>query len=195
MTQVLVVLNNITCTDTEDIAGADEFYLVGGVSDGANTAGLLTQPVSINDGQIKNFQTGGGEVFDFDVPENRVLKVAWVAFDEDAAKDWNKHGETIQKIGGAISGGLATIPNPYTATAAILLPFAINAAGGIMQLDKDDDLGTHARSFPMWAIPDGTHHQSWSVNGGSGWWSSWQYAVSYRVIKGQKAIDAFRTGF
>lgn len=184
MTNIAVFLDSITCRDTEDIAGADEFYLVGAVSDGSTSEGIFTKPVSINDGQSKPFGVGGGRVFQADVPEDHVLKVAWVAFDADASKDWEEHGDTVKKIGGAVAGGLASIPNPYTAAAAVILPFAITAAGGIMEMDKDDNLGSHTREFPIWSLPNGSHVQTWVFRGGSGWWSSWRYAVRYRVVKG-----------
>ncbi|AFZ22086.1 hypothetical protein [Allocoleopsis franciscana] len=184
MSRIRVVLENVTCYDTEDVTGADEFYLVGAISDGQQSSGVLTRPISVNDKQTKSFGIGGGTVFDAEVPEDRILKVALVAFDEDAGKDWSNHGDTITKIGQAVSSGLATIPNPYTAGAAVILPFAISAVGGVMSLDKDDELGQHLREFPVWSVPNGDHFQIWPFKGGGGWYSSWRYAVRYRVIKG-----------
>ncbi|MBD1823117.1 hypothetical protein H6F51_11580 [Cyanobacteria bacterium FACHB-DQ100] len=184
MPRIRVVLQDVTCYDTEDVTGADEFYLTGAVSDGGNSAGVLTRPISVNDKQTKAFGIGGGTIFDADVPENRILKVALIAFDEDSNKDWSKHGEVVTKIGQAVSSGLATIPNPYTAAAGTILPFAISAIGGIMSLDQDDELGQHLREFPVWAIPNGESLQIWGFKGGGGWYSSWRYAVRYRVIRG-----------
>jgi hypothetical protein len=189
MTRTVVSLDSVFCRDTEDVTGADEFYLVGGVSDGGTTKGILTKPLSINDGQRKSFGEGGGVVFDADVPNDRVLKVAFTAFDEDAAHDWDKHGENVMKIASAVSTGLKAIPNPYTAAAALILPIAVSAVGGIMKLDQDDMLGTHAGDFPMWAVPETPHPRIASIKGGGGWWSSWRYTITYRVLKG-KAIDS-----
>lgn len=184
MARMRVELLDIMCGDTEDVSGGDEFYLAGAVSDGGTSVGVLTAPVSINNGQTKGFADGGGVVFDADVPDGRILKVALVAFDEDSGKDWAKRGEVVTKIGGAVAGGLAAIPNPYTLAAAAILPFAIQTVGGLMSLDQDDDLGQHAREFPVGALPNGTHLQTWSVRGGGGWWSSWRYTVRYQVTKG-----------
>ncbi|HEY9709459.1 MAG TPA: hypothetical protein V6D48_14745, partial [Oculatellaceae cyanobacterium] len=81
MSRIRVVLENVTCYDTEDVTGADEFYLVGAISDGQQSSGVLTRPISVNDKQTKSFGIGGGTVFDAEVPEDRILKVALMAFD------------------------------------------------------------------------------------------------------------------
>jgi hypothetical protein len=184
MARVRVVLESVVCSDTEDVTGGDEFYLTGAVSDGAQSAGVLTRPISISKGETKPFGEGGGTVFDFDVPDERILKVALVAFDEDSNKDWARRGEMVTKIGQAVSSGLAAIPNPYTVGAATVLPLAIQVVGGIMSMDKDDELGQLLHEFPMWSLPNGSHAQVWNFTGGGWWYSNWKYAVRYQVIKG-----------
>ncbi|MGQ7296131.1 hypothetical protein [Quadrisphaera sp. KR29] len=179
-----VVLEDVSCADTEDVSGGDEFYLAGAVTDGAQSSGVLTRPLSINDRQTQRFGVGGGTVFDADVPDGRLLKVALVAFDEDAGKDWERRGETVTKIGQAVSAGLSKVPHPYTTGAAVVLPFAIAAVGGVMSLDGDDELGQHLREFPVGAVAAGSHQQVWSLRGGSSWWSRWRYTVRYQVLKG-----------
>jgi hypothetical protein len=63
------------------------------------------------------------------VPKDRVLKIVFIAFDEDANKDWSKRADFATKIGAAVSGGLKLIPNPYTSGASIALPFVIQGVG------------------------------------------------------------------
>src|SRR5262245_51470399 len=110
MSRVRVVLDDVICWDTEDVAGGDEFYLTGAVSDGQQNAGVLTVPLSIKGekkhGRTMRFGIGGGTVFDADVPDDRILKVALAAYDEDSNKDWTKQGENVTKIGQAVSAGL-----------------------------------------------------------------------------------------
>jgi hypothetical protein len=189
MARIRVVLEEVVCYDTEDITpifprALDEFYLVGAVSDGAQSAGVLTVPISIGGRQRRGFGTGGGTVFDAEVPDERIVKVALAALDEDAAKDWARHGEIISEIGKAVSAGLATIPNPYTTTAAAIMPLAMAAIGGLVQLDQDDRLGEHLREFPAWALPAGAHTQiaTFAGNPVPGY-SDWRYSVRYQVIK------------
>ncbi len=183
MARIQVVLESVVCSDTEDVTGGDEFYLTGAVSDGENSNGVLTRPISINAGQTKQFGVGGGTIFDFQVPDDRILKVALIAFDEDSNKDWEKHGDMVTKIGQAVSAGLGAIPNPYTAAAGMILPYALNAVGQIMSMDKDDELGQLGAEFPVGSLPVGEHVQFWNFNKEGGWYSDWRYAVQYRVIK------------
>jgi hypothetical protein len=178
-----VVLQDVVCNDTEDVTGPDEFYVTGAVSDGPNNAGVMTRPFSINNGQTKEFGEGGGTVFDADVPNDSILKVVLIAFDGDSNKDWSQHGEVVTKISQSVSAGLASIHDTYTAAAGVILPFVIQGVGGIMSLDKDDELGQHLREFPVGATPDGEHLQLWTFSQG-GWYSGWNYTVRYKIIKG-----------
>jgi hypothetical protein len=59
---VTIQLIDVSCGDTEDTAGGDEFYIVGALTDGtkANTKAVLTIPMDINDGQIKSFRSDRG---------------------------------------------------------------------------------------------------------------------------------------
>lgn len=183
MARIKLILQDVTCYDTEDVTGADEFYLVGAISDGIETSPVLTKPISVNDNQTKSFGDGGATVFDKEVPNDRVLKIALVAFDEDAGKDWSKHGEMVTKIGNTVSQGISSIPRPEAAAAGMILPFVIAGVGTLMQLDQDDELGKYTYDIPVSSLPNGNHLQVWSFQGGGGWWSSWKYAVRYRIIR------------
>lgn len=183
MSKIKVVLDSVVCGDPEDLGG-DEFYVAGAVSDGAQTSGVLTRPIDLEKNQTKAFGVGGGTVFDFDVPDDRILKIALIAYDEDSNKDWNNYGDWVTKLGQAVSAGLGAIPNPYTAAAGMILPYALNAVGQIMLLDKDDELGQLQAEFPVGSLPDGEHAQTWTFSKGGSFYSNWRYSVLYRVIKG-----------
>ena len=186
MPRVMVRLDDVVCFDPEDITGSgDEFYVIGAVSDGAQTEGVTTVPIQVKAGETEPFGVGGGVVFDKNVPSDRVLKVALTAFDEDAAKDWNKQSQIVDEIATAVAGGLAAIPNPYTAGAAVMLPFVVKIAGGIISLDKDDNLGSYTLDLPVWALRAGDNPQQWQFSGewGGGFlgFSRWSYALRYTV--------------
>ncbi len=69
--------------------GADESYLLGTVTDGdpARPGPVLTRPMGVNDGEHKPLGIGAGTVFDGDVPDDRVVEVGLMAFDEDFQRD------------------------------------------------------------------------------------------------------------
>ncbi|WP_414548921.1 hypothetical protein [Anabaena sp. CCY 0017] len=193
MVRMRVELVDVHCRDTEDVTGADEFYIVGAVglapmgkkeNDDLKIRGVLTRPISINDKQTKKFGQGGGTVFDSDVPENRILQIALVAFDEDSNKDWSNHGETVTKIGAGVSTALLATSVPPAQVAGLILPVAIGVVGGIMKMDKDDELGQHLREFPVQSLPNGSHLQIWNFKKRGNWYSSWDYTVRYKIHKG-----------
>jgi hypothetical protein len=105
-------------------------------------------------------------------------------YDEDANKDWSKHGEMVTKVGSAISAGLKAVPYPPAQITGTILPFAIAGVGLAMMLDKDDELGQLKRDLPVSAIPSGSHAQFWTLQKKGGWYSSWAYTVTYRIHKG-----------
>ena len=187
MTRMRVEIQSVYCGRpeyTEDVTGADEFYLTGAVTDGKTTSAVLTRPISINDGETKNFTIGGGTVFNADVPNDAILKVGLIAFDEDAAKDWNRRQEIINRITTTVSGGLAATGNPYAVGAAAVLPFVKDAIGVFVNLDEDDELGTHLQEWPAWLTPDGTHTASMYCTKVGSSYSNWRYRIFYRMIKG-----------
>jgi hypothetical protein len=193
MTRIRIELVDVYCRDTEDVTGADEFYILGGVGsysklgatgDDLKIRPVLTVPIEINDKQRKPFGKGGGIIFDDDVPENNTLYIALAGYDEDANKDWSKHGEMVTKVGSAISAGLKAVPYPPAQITGTILPFAIAGVGLAMMLDKDDELGQLKRDLPVSAIPSGSHAQFWTLQKKGGWYSSWDYTVTYRIHKG-----------
>jgi hypothetical protein len=140
--------------------------------------------MGVNDGEHKPLGIGAGTVFDGDVPDDRVVEVGLMAFDEDSHKDWSHHGELTKKVGHSVAEGLRAIPHPYTAAAGTVLPFAVAGLGLAMSMDRDDELGQHLRDFPVGAWPNGEHRQVWHFSKRGSRWSNWNCGVGYRFIKG-----------
>ncbi|MEH1872217.1 hypothetical protein [Nostoc sp.] len=181
MTKLKVELVDVYCRDTEDITGADDFYLVGGLVGGGITKGILTTPVKINDKQRKSFQPDQAVLFEGEIPQGESIKGGLKAYDEDAGKDWGKYGDAVKKITSAISGAIATT-SPQGAAAGTILGVAVNAADFIGQLDKDDLLGT--TELEISSTGPSREERAWvmSKKGGIGW-STWDYTLTYRISR------------
>src|SRR5438552_3815758 len=94
---VRVELVNVRCLDTEDVTGADTFYVVGGLTSGdpAKVQGQVSPRVWINDGETKPLSV---VFFDGLLGQTDILKGGLAAFDEDFAKDWSKQKDWIAAI-------------------------------------------------------------------------------------------------
>ncbi len=180
--QVRIELLNVKCGNTEDVTGADEFYIVGALSDGTNTNAALTSPISINDGQTKSFSSGQQVIFNANVPQGVTVRGGLKAFDEDWAKDWSKYSSTATKIKDAVVAGLTASGNPKAVTAATILNYGFQAFSTISSLDKDDQLG----KFELNVSPIGPNveEKTWKFKK-SDWtgYSSWDYTVRYRITR------------
>ncbi len=190
MTRIRIELVDVYCRNTEDVTGADEFYILGGVGsysklgaagDDLKVRPVLTVPISINDNQRKAFGQGGGIVFDDDVPENHTLYIALAGYDEDSNKDWSKHGDMVTKVGASISKGLVATGVPQGQIAGMIIPLAIAGIGLVANLDTDDLLGQLKRDLAVSALPDGSHTQFWTLKKKGGWYSNWSYTVTYKI--------------
>ncbi|MCL6749875.1 hypothetical protein KBT16_02320 [Nostoc sp. CCCryo 231-06] len=181
MTKVKVELVDVYCRDTEDITGADDFYLVGGFAGGQVSKAILTTPIKINDKQKKSFKPDQAVLFEGEVPQGQSVKGGLKAYDEDAGKDWAKYGETVQKISSAISGALAAA-GPHGATAGTILSVATTATGILAGLDKDDLLGT--TELDISSAGPSHEERSWIMSKKSGiGWSTWDYTLNYRITR------------
>ena len=197
--RVRIELVEVLCRDTEDVTGADTLYLVGGVSDGRQTQSVLTNRLWINNNQTRSFAADRSVMFDADVPENGSVHIGLQAFDEDAAKDWAKHGEWVTQLTDAIAGEIEQLPrepqvpqspgdsqNPDpNQVAAAILRGAVRVVGFFAQHDKDDKLGQTTIDIPV-GVP-GTEIKEWNFNGralgGFLGWSTWNYTIRYRVTQ------------
>lgn len=198
--RVRIELLDVYCHNTEDVTGADTLYLAGGVSDGKQFQPVLTNRMWINDRQTRYFYPDRRVIFDAQVPDNKAVHIGLTAWDEDAAKDWARHGEWVQRISNQIADELEQLPrdpnippqsgNPYeeqdpdpAKVAAALLRVGVKVVDFFASRDKDDNLGQLAIAIPVSMI--GTELREWQCKGnrygGVLGWSTWDYAIRYRV--------------
>lgn len=74
MVRMKIELIDVYCRDTEDVTGADDFYLVGALVGGGVTKPILTTPIKINDKQRKTFPGGQTVLFEGEVPQGQSVK-------------------------------------------------------------------------------------------------------------------------
>src|SRR5262245_36112357 len=127
MAKIRMELVDVVCADPEDVTGPDEFSVVGAVYDGKETRGVLTSPITIGAGQTKPFSAGQSVLYDGQLSDSATLRIGLTACDEDAAKDWSKRGDHIQKIAGDVAAALKAVPHPVLQTAGMVVPVAVKA--------------------------------------------------------------------
>lgn len=182
--RVRIELLEVRCGNTEDVTGEDEFYILGALSDGTNTKGVLTSPFGINDGQIKPFRSEQQVLFDAIVPAGQTVRGGLKAFDEDFAKDWANYASDVNQLTWLVASNLVASGNPYAMGAGTILGLAVGAFDAFASLDKDDDLGTIELNVP--ASGSSVEEKEWrfSEEGDIFGYSSWDYTVRYRIIRG-----------
>lgn len=182
MVRMKIELIDVYCRDTEDITGADEFYLLGALAGGTVVKPILTKPIDINDKQKKTFPAGESVLFEGDIPAGQSVKGGIKAYDEDFAKDWAKYGSTVTAISGGVSTVLATFGGPQGATAGAILGAVTKGVDFFSQLDKDDLLGT--AELEISATGPAFEERSWVMSKKSGiGWSTWDYTLRYRITR------------
>jgi hypothetical protein len=182
MPRILVQLADVTCWNTEDIQGADEFYIIGSIIASFDQQKIirpvLTRPLSINDNQTVPFNLPA--VFDAEVPDNWYLKFALVALDEDSSKDWSKFEQANRAIVGAAESGAAAAAY----AGAPIIPGILESVRWFVRQDQDDILGKHSEHwYPVRTFPHGWQLMTWPFSGGSNFYSNWNYQVRYWVGK------------
>lgn len=177
--QVRVELLDVKCGNTEDVTGADEFYIVGAMSDGTNTKAALTSPISINDGQTKSFSSDQQVIFHANVPQGATVRGGLKAFDEDFGKDWSKYSPMVNKITDDVRKELEDADEKK---AANILKWAVKAFGFFASLDKDDELGKVELNVS--ASGPNVEEKTWKFSR-KDWtgYSSWDYTVRYRITR------------
>jgi hypothetical protein len=185
--QVRIELLSVKCGNTEDVTGADELYVTGALSDGTigNTKGVLTSPMSINDGQTKSYPLAQQVIFNGNVLPGDTVRGGMKAFDEDFAKDWSKYGPTVIKITDTVVAGLTASGNPKAVTAAAILNYGMKGFSFFASLDKDDELGKIELNVP--ALGPDVEERTWKFSRSSSFWnpgwSTWDYTVRYRITR------------
>jgi hypothetical protein len=178
MPRVIVQFADVTCWNTEDVQGADEFYMAGSVTAALGNQHIIkpviTRPIAINDNQTKQFNLPA--IFDAEVPESWYLNFGLSAIDEDSSKDWSKIEQANRSIIQATEAGLA-----YAAPIAITV---LESLKWFINKDQDDVLGYHRTDwYPVRSFQHGWQLQSWRFSGGSNFYSNWNYQVRYWVGK------------
>jgi hypothetical protein len=183
--RVRVELDNVVCTDTEDIFGGDEFFAVGAGADrfsGQNMA-CLSIPFFIGGGQTKSFAAATSErvLFEGDVDAASTIVLGIKFYDEDVNKDWTKHSALVTDISSKVADGVASLGPKGVAGGAALLLVTL-AVGLIMSVDQDDLLGDSALELPVSRYPIGTTMLSIGARQDD-WtgYSSWRYLINLRV--------------
>ena len=183
--RVRVELIDVHCRGTEDVTGADHFYivahLVGDVKDGFK--GKVTQPLRINDGEKKSFPEEA--LFDGTVPANGTVVGALKAFEEDQGGEWRKKekewNESFKKANGKLGKADATAPT--LANPGQLAHYVGHLADiPLATLDQDDKLGVE--SVIISAKGPAEETKKWEIReGGRFGLSTWDYTVRYRIVR------------
>jgi len=179
---VRVELLEVHCGNTEDVTGADEFYVVGALSDGESTKSVLTQPININDNQTKSFVATQRIAFDAKVPIGKTIRGGLIAYDEDYAKDWAKQKEMVNKITDSVSEAARSYDNKDAKKAGWILKLAVAAWDLIASTDKDDELGRIELNVATEGPEEEVKEWKFSRKDITGY-SSWDYVVKYRIVR------------
>lgn len=180
--RVRIEVVEIHCGNTEDVTGADEFYLVGALSDGTDARSSLTRPIDINDKQTKTLPDDQKVLFDARVPVGKSIRGGLIAYDEDYAKDWAKQKEMVQKLTDKVSDAARSSDNKDVNKAGWVLMAAVAAWDLIASADKDDELGRIELDIP--ADGSGEEVKEWKFeHKDSTGFSSWDYTVKYRIVR------------
>jgi hypothetical protein len=182
MPTVKVELIDVSCQDTEDVTGADDFYLVGALVGGEVTKAILTHPIKINNKQTKTFRPEDSVLFEGDIPPGESIKGGLNAYDEDAGKDWDKYGDTVKSITDAVSTALE-VAGPKGAIAGKILSIATSGVGILAGLDKDDLLGS--TELEISATGPAYEERAWKMSkeGSFMGYSNWDYTLRYRISR------------
>jgi hypothetical protein len=126
-------------------------------------------------------------LFEQEVADNDTIFIALLAFDEDAAKDWEKRPQWMDQI--ALEVGKQGIAQAAAGnlTAAVIMGAAVGVYYGfswMMGRDKDDELARKELTLPALGDPSRpVEMMDWDFKGGGGWWSSWNYKVKLRISR------------
>ena len=178
--RIQVEVLEIRCGNTEDVTGADEFYLVSALSDGVTPRGNVTRPLDINDNQTKTLPDDQKVLYEASVPVGKSVVGGMIAYDEDYAKDWAKQKEMITKVTDKISDAAKSSDNKNANKAGWILQIAVQAWDLVASADKDDELGRIELNLPADGPAQETMEWKFEHKDSIGF-SSWEYTVKYRI--------------
>lgn len=178
MSRILMYLDDVYCGNTEDVTGADEFYILGAITtaDGSVRKPIVLPPITINDGQ--RYSYGGYAIFDYVIPDNAVLNVEFYCFDEDASRDASRYAQAFNVANQALA--LAPLGAYGAASSAVL-----NAVNTVIGLDQDDHLfQPYLQGFPIWQLRYGdNYYQSYIQGSNVSYYSDWSYQLRFRIAR------------
>ncbi len=181
--EILVELIGIQCGNTEDVTGADEFYVLSAFTGGtiANSNSALMRPISINDGQEKTIPAVDAVMIHARFPATGKLAGRMRACDEDYAKTWETMRESVEKATKVIKASAAAAGSDEDVEFAESLEAAFTVYDGLASLDEDDVLGTE--EVIIHAAGPAEEVRSWRmVEEGLGF-STWDYTVTFRITR------------
>jgi hypothetical protein len=185
--KVRIELIDLHCNhdkNTEDILGADEFYVTSKLVSGPVSKDVITKPFDINTDQTKPFPDDQKVLFESSVPANSKIVGGMVAWDEDYAKDWEKKDKAIaEKVAAVVSGGAGTVAGPEAGPIVAGIVQAVKEVGGLLaQSDKDDNLGELKLEIPANGPPEEVKEWKFEHSDGIGY-SDWSYVLRYRIVR------------
>jgi hypothetical protein len=189
---VRIELAELTCYNTEDSAGADEFYALGAMtlnlpSGKVRTVPFVVPPMDINSDNIPHRMDK--VLLTATLPPGTNITGELSAFDEDAAKDW---GDVGQKFTDAVvhAGDEAASLGKKAGLIGKAVGEGMKIVNAAMGLDKDDPLGTIGTPAVAVGKTPATFRYRGEVHNGltktlplkkSGFWSDFHYTVKYTV--------------
>lgn len=178
---VRIELIDVTCDETEDITGNDDFYVLGGLVMGDRSGSILTQPISINNNQNKAFRVGQRTIYNGPIPSNADrLSIGLVAMEEDAGAVWKRNQtqwlQLSRRIGRSIDDLASKEGVVDSDLAETVAETATEIFGELLRADEDDELHRLALDFDIsdLRIDDKTVHWSFSGDGA-------RYTVRFRI--------------
>ncbi|MFD8382084.1 hypothetical protein ACFV2X_26755 [Streptomyces sp. NPDC059679] len=199
---VKIALTSVYCRDTEDITGADEFYVAGGAGtgprSGSKSKAILTKPAEINSRQKKILSGDEYVIFDDNVYVDDFVEIGLEFCDKDFNEDDfdAKYVALVSALTGAIGTAVGSLATPAVgAVAGAILAATPPALIKVLAtIDKDDILGTvqkrvnvadypDGRSGPFtWKFSDKKPNITEKAEGLA--WSDWDYEVDYVIDVG-----------
>ncbi|HEX9226478.1 MAG TPA: hypothetical protein VF885_07440 [Arthrobacter sp.] len=159
MPHVTLEVVNVYCRETEDtgwLGSADEFYLTGLLQGGLVSSPVLTEPISIDNGQTKNIPKP--LLFSGPIPHGAPLRIALHGFDKDSAKDWADRSAVIDILQQKVdekwkdhrpNGTVTGPPDPTNEQARTALRWIVDGFQFLASMDTDDLLGTLTVDIPI----------------------------------------------
>lgn len=151
MLKLKVTLDRVICANPEDVGpSGDEFYLKGSLcvlrpGNIPVVQPILTKPVAISRGEVRQIGQGGGTIFDDTIDDDSIVKIELTAMDEDASKQWGNVAGILANVSGEVSEWLAITQDPDAQVARKTLEKIETELKEIQNdpdpIDPDDDLG------------------------------------------------------